>query len=188
MMTALLLVMLVAGAMTYLVVRYPTVVSRFEEASAGDLAGRQKIIPAALEMIAERPILGWKPIIYWEELGRRTGRVFAFRDAHNLILHLMLEVGVLGAAPFLLGVALCVSAAWRARGQMVGVLPFALLMTALSSNLSLTYIARKPQWLIFALAVAAASATRGKKIAHSPYIVRRPLRRAPLERGVATSF
>jgi O-antigen ligase len=187
-MTALLLVMLVTGAMTYLVVRYPTVLSRFEEASQGNLAGRQNIIPAALEMIAERPILGWKPIIQWEELGRRTGRVFGTRDAHNLILHLILEVGVLGAAPFLLGVALCVRAAWRARAQVVGILPFALLMTALSSNLSLTYIARKPQWLILALAVAAASAMRDKKTAHSPYIVRRPLRRAPLERRVAVSF
>ncbi|HZA55516.1 MAG TPA: O-antigen ligase family protein, partial [Candidatus Udaeobacter sp.] len=88
---AVLLFISVSGAMTYLVVRYPTVLSRFEEASAGNLAGRQNIIPVALEMIAERPILGWQPAVYWEELGRRTGRLFGTRDAHNLILHLMLE-------------------------------------------------------------------------------------------------
>jgi O-antigen ligase len=184
---ALLLFISVSGAMTYLVVRYPTVLSRFEEASGGNLAGRQNIIPVALEMIAERPILGWQPAVYWEELGRRTGRVFGTRDAHNLILHLMLEVGVLGAAPFLLGVVLCVRGAWRARAQ-VGILPFALLMTALSSNLTLTYLARKPQWLVFALAVAAASAATRKRIGPSAYIVRRPMRRAPMERRVAVSF
>jgi O-antigen ligase len=184
---ALLLFLSVSAAMTYLVVRYPTVLSRFQEASAGNLAGRQNIIPVALEMVAERPILGWQPAVYWEELGRRTGRVFGTRDAHNLILHLMLEVGVIGAAPFLLGVVLCVRGAWSARTQ-VGILPFALLMTTLSSNLSLTYIARKPQWLVFALAVAAASAMTRKIIAPSAYIVRRPLPRAPAERGAAVSF
>lgn len=184
---AALLFVLVSGAMTYFVVKHPTVLTRFQEASEGNLAGRQNIIPAALEMISERPILGWKPAVYWEELGRRTGRVFGVRDAHNLILHLLLEVGVVGAVPFLIGIALCVRGAWKARAQAIGILPFALLMTCLSSNLSLTYIARKPQWLILALAVTAAAATSRKNRGPSPYIVRRPLRPARVERRLAVS-
>jgi hypothetical protein len=59
-------------------------------------------------------------------------------------------------------------------------------MTCLSANLSLTYIARKPQWLILALAVTAAAATSRKK-GPSPYIVRRPLRPARVERRLAVS-
>ena len=173
-LAAVLLFAMVTSSIGFLVVRYPTLMTRFEEASEGNLAGRQNIIPAALDMISERPVLGWQPILYWEELGRRTGRVFGSRDAHNLVLHLFLEVGFVGAAPFLIGIGVCVQGAWRARSHRVGILPFALLITALSSNLTLNYIARKPQWLIFALAVAAASVSMRKKAPH-PYLIRRPL-------------
>lgn len=184
---AVLLFTLVTLAMAVLVIRYPTVVTRFEKASEGNLAGRQDIIPAAMAMVAEKPVLGWKPILYWEELGRRTGRVFGSRDAHNLVLHLLLEVGIVGAVPFLIGIALCIRGAWRARNHPIGILPFALLMTSLSSNLSLTYIARKPQWLIFALAVTAATAAMRSRKAH-PYLIRRSLRSVSVARRVAPSF
>jgi O-antigen ligase len=142
--------------MVALVSQHQTVLSRFEEGTAGNLAGRQVIIPASLKMIIERPLFGWQPVAYWEELGHRIGNIWSVRDAHNLLLHLLLEVGLLGAIPFLIGLAICVLGAWKARTGKFGNLPFALLMMTLAANLTHTYLARKPQWLILALAVAAA--------------------------------
>lgn len=147
----------VAIAMVVLVVQHRTVLARFEEGTKGDLAGRQVIIPASLRMIAERPLFGWQPVVYWHELGRRTGKLWSMKDAHNLVFHLLMEVGLLGAVPFLIGVALCVLGSWRARTGKFGNLPLALLVMTLSANLTHTYLARKPQWLILALAAAAAA-------------------------------
>jgi O-antigen ligase len=170
----ILLFVLVTGALTYLVMQNRIVLTRFQESYAGNLAGRQLIIPASLEMISERPVLGWQPVAYWEELGRRVGQTWGVKDAHNLFFHLLLEVGVLGAVPFVIGLALCVASAWKARAGTFGNLPFALLMTTLSANLTQTYLTRKPQWLILALAVAAVAAARQTKAAR--YLIRRPLR------------
>jgi len=76
--------------------------------------------------------------------------------------------------PFVIGLALCVACAWKARAGTFGNLPFALLMTTLSANLTQTYLTRKPQWLILALAVAAVAEARQTKAAR--YLIRRPLR------------
>jgi len=47
-------------------------------------------------------------------------------------------------------------------------------MMTLSANLTHTYLARKPQWIVLALAVAAAAAAH--KTAAARYLVRQPLR------------
>jgi O-antigen ligase len=173
-LSVILLFVFVTGALAYLVMQNQIVLTRFQESYGGNLSGRQLIIPASLEMISERPLLGWQPVAYWEELGRRLGQTWGVKDAHNLFFHLLLEVGVVGAVPFVIGLALCVVGAWKARAGTFGNLPFALLMTTLSANLTHTYLARKPQWLILALAVAAVAAARQTKAAR--YLIRRPLR------------
>lgn len=164
----------VLAALTVLVIQHPTLLTRFADGYSGNLSGRQIIVPASLEMIFERPVLGWQPVAYWEELGRRVGQIWGARDAHNLIFHLLLEVGLIGAAPFLMGVFLCVMGAWRARNGKFGNLPLALLLMTLSSNLTHTYLTRKPQWLILALAVAAVS-TVPRTVA-ARFLIRHPLR------------
>jgi O-antigen ligase len=153
--------------------QHQTVLARFEQSTSGDFAGRQVIIPTSLRMIAERPLFGWQPVAYWEELGRRVGKIWGAKDAHNLLFHLLMEVGLLGAVPFLIGIALCALDAWKARSGKFGNLPFALLMMTLSANLTHTYLGRKPQWLILALAVAAAAAIPKTRSARLP--VRQPL-------------
>lgn len=172
---AVFLSVVVVAALIYLVLRHPTVLSRFEQSYQGNLAGRQLIIPASLDMILQQPVLGWQPVAYWEELGRRLGQVWGARDAHNLFFHLLLEVGLLGAVPFFIGLWLCFAGAWKARAGKLGNLPFALLAMTLSANLTHTYLGRKPQWLILAFA-AAAAVTVAQRTAAARYLIRRPLR------------
>jgi O-antigen ligase len=168
------LAVFIAAALVYMLLQHPTVLTRFEDTFSGNLAGRQIIIPASLDMIFERPLLGWQPVAYWQELGRRVGQIWGARDAHNLLFHLLLEVGLVGTVPFLIGLWLCMAGAWRARNGKLGTLPFALLAMTLSANLSHTYLARKPQWLILGLAVAAAASVARRSVA-ARYLVRRPL-------------
>lgn len=181
---ALFLALFIVGAVTFLVIQHPTLLTRFQEGYSGNLAGRQVIVPASLEMISERPALGWQPVVYWEELGRRTGQIWGAKDAHNLIFHLMLEVGLLGSLPFFVGLGLCAFGAWKARNGRFGYLPFALLAMTLSSNLTHTYLTRKPQWLVLAFAVAAASAV--PRAVAARFLIRHPLR--PSRRGAGHVF
>ncbi|HXV85056.1 MAG TPA: O-antigen ligase family protein [Gemmatimonadales bacterium] len=129
---------------------------RFEDAEEGHLAGREEIYPAAQGMVLERPWLGWGPIANQVEIAkrideRRRGR----RDAHNLVLELLSATGVVGALPFLGGLALALAAAWRARRGPLGALPLAVLAAVLMGTVSGTWIASKILWLALALAVGA---------------------------------
>lgn len=141
-----------------LIATHPTMLTRLEETYAGNIASRQQINAASLDMVFERPLFGWQPLLLWEELGRRAGHLWGTKDAHNTLFHLLLEVGVLGALPFIVGVALCVRAAWRARNGPLGRLPLALMVCVLAANMAHTYITRKPQWLVLAVAAAAGAA------------------------------
>ena len=125
----------------------------FEE---GTLAGRERIYPALLVMIRERPALGWGPVENQYELERRLQDPgYIKRDAHNLVLELMTSTGVAGTIPFLIGLTLCVSSAWRARRTTRGVLPFAMLLAILTGTMSGTWIASKILWLVLAHGEAA---------------------------------
>ena len=176
-LAGILLGVFFTASLVYLVIQHPTVLTRFEQSYSGNLAGRQMIIPASIDMILERPVFGWQPVAYWEELARRVGNVWGAKDAHNLFFHLLLEVGLIGAVPFIVGLGLCLAGAWKARIGKIGNLPFALLAMTLSVNLTHTYLARKPQWLVLALAVAAA-AKAAQRSAAARYLIRHPLRSA----------
>lgn len=130
--------------------------SRFEQAAEeGQLAGRERIYPALLEMFGERPLLGWGPIDNQYEIARRIDeRQKIRRDAHNLVLELLTTAGALGAFPFLIGLALCLRAAWRARHGPAGILPLALVGTVLMGTVSGTWIASKILWLALAHTLA----------------------------------
>jgi O-antigen ligase len=127
-------------------------------ATAGNLAGRERIFPELLRMFREKPVLGWGPITNKYELGVRLheGR-FPRRDAHNVVLEVLTSTGVLGTISFLIGVGLATLAAWRARHRLHGILPAALLAVALAANMSGNHIVSKVLWLAVAYAVAAAT-------------------------------
>lgn len=156
---AILLSILALVSVIYVTLRDPSTLERFEATyEEGNVAGRDIIYSAAAEMFLERPIFGWHPIALWRELGLRVGE--PERDAHNLVLHLLLEVGLVGAIPFFIGLLLCLGSAWRASGGALGLTFFALMITILFTNMAGTNLATKPFWFVLAFAVAAAEVVR----------------------------
>lgn len=121
----------------------------------GEVAGRDVIYQNALEMIAEKPITGWGGSMAFQELGSRLG--MQRRDAHNLILYLLLEVGLVGTVPFLIGLGFCFRAAWTARLGRFGFLPLALITAILAYNMSHTSLGQKVLWLFLGFTLAASA-------------------------------
>jgi O-antigen ligase len=151
----LILLMLTLSGIGYLAATDPVLSARWSDTLIeGKTSGRDKIVSEAIGMIAERPLFGWQPVEYLYELGRREGILWSQRDPHNLFFRLILELGVLGAVPFLLGLGLCARAAWRARTGQLGRLPVALLLLVFAFNLAGSWIEAKSMWLILGLAVA----------------------------------
>jgi O-antigen ligase len=162
---ALLLALLGVAATIYFIMNSPGAERRWQETYEGNLAARENIAPAALKMFLERPLLGWQPIICGRELGRRLG-VYN-RDAHNLFLQLLLEVGLVGTVPFLMGLWRCAQTAWQARTGRLGMLPLALLITVLAAAMAHTFLVHKWFWLILVCAassLAAGHATRPRML------------------------
>jgi O-antigen ligase len=160
---AILLALLGISATIYLIVHNSSTTQRWQGALyERNFAGREKIVPAAIELVSERPIFGWQPVRAQDELARRLYHIHSFpisKDAHNLLLHLLLEVGLVGTVPFLIGFWLCGKAAWKARSQRAGVMPLALFCIIFAASLTQTAVLRKPLWLVLALASASASMT-----------------------------
>jgi len=143
-------------AMIVFVFHSPTALTRWQTTlEKGDTSGRDRIFSSATDMILERPLFGWGPYEFQMELGRRQGIIFGQKDAHNLYTHLLMEVGLVGAGPFMIGLWLCARGAWRARQGNFGLLPFALLVTVLASNLTGTDLALKQFWLVLAITASA---------------------------------
>jgi O-antigen ligase len=160
MSTAIIAVIAMTG-LAYVAAKTPAFSERWRAYSEqGNTSGRDRIFEAALDMFSERPIIGWQPVEFRYELGRRTGER-SEKDAHNTFLHLFMEVGSVGAVPFLIGLWLCGKGAWRARNRNMGLLPLALLVASLAGSMTSTSIYRKAQW--FVLAVTAAASTEGRR-------------------------
>lgn len=124
------------------------------------LAGRERIFPAMWQMFVEKPALGWGPINNQYELAIRLNeREFTSRDAHNLVLELMTSVGLAGAVPFLVGLALCLRGAWGARRGRYGVLPLAMLLAQFTANMSSTFLANKLFWIVLGFVTAVGATT-----------------------------
>lgn len=148
-------------ALVYIATSDPTSLQRWQATYYDEnVAGRDKIFSEAMNMFWEHPLFGWHPVASSTELGLRLGKWE--RDTHNLLLHLLLEVGLLGTIPFLLGLYLCLRAAWQARSGILGAVPLALLATMLTVNVANNYLVRKPLWLFLSLAVGVASRSAAK--------------------------
>jgi O-antigen ligase len=184
-LTAVVLAGLVLLGVVFLVVTNPLLEARLNATyQHGDTAGRNHIYSKSLSMIAERPIVGWGPGSGLYELGRRLNYAGGAKDTHNLLLYLLVEVGLVGTVPFLIGLALVVRTAWRGRSGPLGLVPLALVAVVLTANLSHTFLARKPVWLVLAVAMASAPARRAQRpLARKPFDAARVYGREPLVRG-----
>lgn len=141
--------------LTWAALSSPTMRRRIELAQGGDLAGREEIFPLAWGMFMEKPLIGWGTGENSYELARRIADgVHTSRDTHNLVLELLTSTGIAGTLPFLLGLGLCLLAAWRARHGPLGIVPFAMLAALLAGNMSGNYVVLKLMWFVLALCAA----------------------------------
>ena len=126
--------------------------TRFEKTlEDGNLARRDTVFPAAWQMITEKPIFGWGAKLGEFELGERLAHPRDIsKNAHNLILYVLMSVGVVGFVPLMLGIFLALRAAWKARLGERGVLPLSLLLTVLAANMSGIWVNNKMHWLVTA--------------------------------------
>jgi O-antigen ligase len=160
MSTVIVGVIAIAG-LAYVAANTPVFYERWLDfAEEGDVSSRDTIYQHALDMISERPLLGWRPVEFEYELGSREGNTKSgIKAAHNIFLHLFMEVGVVGAVPFLIGLWLCGQGAWKARNQNLGLLPLALLVAFVTAGIGSNVIYTKMMWFFIAVTIA----VRGEK-------------------------
>lgn len=151
-----LIVVVGVGALIGLTLRSASYKRFVDTLDEGSTSGRDVIYNEAAGMINEKPITGWGPVAFRFELANRVGLAGRERDPHNLILKLLLEVGILGATPFLFGIGLCFWAAWKARAGVQGALPASILVTVFMINMSITWDGRKIFWIILAYGLVSA--------------------------------
>lgn len=134
-------------------------IERTAEQGTSAMAGREQLFPAFWRMFLEKPVGGWGPVNNQREVVKRATELIlrpeqGSKDPHNLFLELLTATGLLGTVPFLVALALCVRAAWRARRGDYGILPLALMGLFLMANMSLNQLAHKPFWLFLAFVLA----------------------------------
>jgi O-antigen ligase len=156
-MSTIIVALIAMAGLAYIAANTPVFYERWlDYTEEGDTSSRDIIYANALDMISERPLVGWQPVVFNYELGSRTGNTRSgAKDAHNIFLHLFLEVGVIGAVPFVIGLWLCGQGAWKARNRNPGLLPLALLVASLAGGMSSTPIYSKALWFVLAVTVAA---------------------------------
>jgi len=140
-----------------------------ETAKSGAMAGREELYPLVGQMFLEKPLFGWGPLNNQYELSMREGNRQLNRirrDTHNIVFETLTATGIVGTLLFCLGMWLCLRAGWRTRTGPEGILPLALCVTVLTSNMSGNWMASKLLW--FAFAYALASARRATRASVSP--------------------
>ena len=148
-----------------LVFESDTASSRFESAvEEGNLARRETIYPTAWKMFQESPLFGWGAKVGEYELGARLAHVDEdSKNAHNLVLFLLISTGLVGTLPLLAGLWFTFLTAWRARHGPRGVLPLSLLMTVLVANMSGVWIMNKMHWVVMAYVLSSPYTLRRRK-------------------------
>jgi O-antigen ligase len=151
-----LLVVVTMSVFTLMAFQSETIKSRFLDAlEEGDLARRQQIYPTAWAMFNEKPLTGWGPVNAEYELGMRLAHdEETSKNAHNMVLQVLMTSGIVGAIPFLAGTLLALFAAWRSRNGPRGIVPLALMATILVANMSGNWTSNKLHWLVVAYAVS----------------------------------
>jgi O-antigen ligase len=167
---SLIIVLSVLGGLVWVVLQTPSMSSRYMRTIyENNMAGREKLFPAAWDMFKEKPLIGWGPTDYMYELERRvriikdptlykrSGSNKGAMDTHNMFLGALTSTGLFGTVPLFIYVILCMLAAWRAHRGSHGALPLVMVVTVILINMSGNWIASKLDWLMMAYALASAS-------------------------------
>src|SRR5215510_12436858 len=167
---SLLIVLAVLGGLVWAVLQTPLLASRYMRTIyENNMAGREKIFPAAWDMFKDKPLIGWGPTDNMYELEKRVRIIKdptiykrsasnkGAMDTHNMFLDVLTSTGLFGALPLFICVILCITAAWRAHRGSEGALPLAMVFTVMVINMSGNWIASKLDWLMMAYALASAS-------------------------------
>ncbi len=111
-----------------------------------DTAGRDYIYASSLDLLVQRPWLGWGLAANESELGVYTNTYF--RDMHNIYLYVLTAAGVVGGALFSGMLFISATAAARLREPLFRQVALAGLMFALVSGFTITILFHKFFWLI----------------------------------------
>ncbi len=155
---------LISTVLAAVVWQVPTVMERFRDIDPQDVSHdnpRARMVPVLWDIFLRSPIYGSGPDAYRVEMTRRAMPYF-FRQqqiiaAHNLVLLLLVETGVIGLLVFGIGLWKVLAAAWRCRVMPCGFLPLALFLPFFISGLVLS---NPTSAYVFWLAVAYALAGR----------------------------
>lgn len=135
---------LLGSVLTLILWSIPTVMERFEELNPHNIGQdnpRARMAPVLWEMFLRSPIYGSGPDHYQFELTRRAMPYLIKEQrtivAHNLLLLLLVETGVVGLLIFGGGLKSSLIAAWRVRHSPCGPLPLALLLPLVIGGLTL---------------------------------------------------
>jgi O-antigen ligase len=140
----------------------PTVLQRFEQIQKSKLShveGRVRMMPVLVEIFLRSPIYGTGPDKYQMELTRRA-MPYLLREqrtiaAHNLVLLLLVETGIIGLLIFSGGMQKALASAWKGRLGAGGYLPLAMLLPFLVSAMVLSDPTHSQVfWLAIAYALA----------------------------------
>jgi O-antigen ligase len=147
---------------------------RWEQTLAtGTTAGRDMIFMRAIEMIEEKPIIGWGPGAT-RELAERTNTKQEERATHNMVLAMLTFNGILGSLPFFAAYATVFWMAFRARSGPENVLPLAIFTAIFMADMAAGGVFSKLQCTFFAYQLAAGQLASGTTIQqrNSGYVAR----------------
>jgi O-antigen ligase len=164
---SLLLIVVVLIAVAWQV---PTVRHRFEKISPSNLQqieGRVRMIPVLWEIFLRSPVYGSGPDHYQVELTRRAMphliREQRTISAHNLVLLLLAETGVIGFLVFATGLWKALVSAWRVRTTPEGFLPLALLVPYVTCAIIFANpLGHATFWLVIAYGLAGSAVLTGR--------------------------
>jgi O-antigen ligase len=156
--------LLVVAVFTSVVWQVPILRQRFERINSSNLQieGRVRMMPVLWEMFLRSPVYGSGPDHYQMELTRRAMphlvREQRTISAHNLVLLLLVETGVVGFLVFATGLGKVLLSAWRARTTQEGFLPVALVVPYLiSASLFANPLGNQVFWFVIAYGLTGAA-------------------------------
>ena len=157
--------LLIGAVLAVTVWRVPTIMERFNDLDAHDMAKdnpRARMAPVLWEMFLRSPIYGSGPDQYEYELTRRAMPYLIKEQrtiaAHNLVLLLLVETGIIGFLIFAVGFCRALTAAWRARLKPCAYMPLALFLPFFISGIVLSNpTSNQSFWFALAYALAGAA-------------------------------